>query len=269
MTKERVFFYMGMIFVFSVLWVLSLSLEDVLNAGEDVKAVEDKDAHAERDESKGRHKEGEKRKREFATFQYDEKTGHYFIDVRRYRVEFLQDEMRYTPKMGNVMGKTIIFKTEGFFQGGKKLFSSDNPEVKVIDNKILAFKMKDYVQHYEVKGWGFNQGWTIKTPVKGDEDLILKASITTEYKLEPRGEQGFLIKDGENVIVDFKQLTAVDFKGQKINLKTELKCGYLEITFPADFLKKAEFPVAINPPLKMKEKMTSSAGEDEVKVKGN
>jgi len=254
MKGKGLFFLITGVFIISLLWVLDSPAGNILSTREAIKGEDSKDVHGGKGEKgEEEHERKRKKRRGFVRFQYDKKSGHYFIDTRRYHAEFLPGEMRYTPKKKKGEGRTIVFKSLGFFQGGKRLFPDDSKvEARVIDDTVLAFKRKDYVEHYEIKGHGFNQGWTIKTPVNGDGDLILRASISTEYKLEPRGEEGFLIKDGEIILVDFKQLSGVDYTGRKVDLKTVLKGKDLEVIFPKDFLKQAKFPIAINPPVKGK-----------------
>jgi hypothetical protein len=197
------------------------------------------------------------------TFNYDEKSKLYTMDTRYYAAEFRPLSFTYTLKGDTGTGKPITFALLGFYQGEEMVYSSGESPVGKVEGNILTFEGRDFNEHYQVVSSGILQGWTIKVapPVK-DKDLIMRAKISTEYSMTPRGNQGFAISDGGKEILNFRTPIAFDRKHRRYDLKAVLKGEILEIIFTKDFLADAEFPLIINPPVVRKKIETiKKAGE--------
>ena len=178
-------------------------------------------------------------------FSYDENSKKYILDTRNFLAEFMPSSFTYTPKQKTGNGKPVTFSLNGFFQGEKQIGMPEATSRLAKDNKILIFDWKDYRELYESQARGFMQIYIIEDLPCKDKDLVIKATLSTEYSLVPSDDEGFFIKDGDATVSVFRQRAAVDSESLRIPLKTSLKKNILEITVPSDYISKAKFPLTI------------------------
>jgi hypothetical protein len=178
-------------------------------------------------------------------FKYDENAKNYMLDTPYFLAEFMPSSFTYTPKEKTGNGKPITFLLNGFSQEEKQIGMPEATTRLAKDNTILIFDRKDYRELYESHKRGFMQIYIIEDLPCKDKDLVMKATLSTEYSLVPNGDEGFFIKDGDKTISVFRQRAAVDSESARVPLKTSLQKNILEITVPSDYISQAKFPITI------------------------
>ncbi len=158
-------------------------------------------------------------------------------------------------------GKTIIvsnyahraeFSTQGvIFKPSRgptwhwQLTGTNNAIQPIINGNAIDYIHADYTERYLLKPHSIEQRFIIEQPYKTNHDLFIEGKIKSTGQFETAGN-GWLWRDPQGV-VSLGQVTVFDAKGNILPASMQTSAHYSRIRVAANTLKKAVYPVIIDP----------------------
>lgn len=184
------------------------------------------------------------------------KGDHYLATVTAEGFRFIPAMPAGDARAGDSPGEKSPIPCEARFRsvaakwGGREWSagSGQSPEW-VVGNTRQRLLDAEYglVEHLEARRDGMEVTWVLKKKPAGEEDLSIEAELAG-LRFSSQTSSGLHFEDESGIArVRVSPVTAVDHQGRRWPIATAMTGGHMRIEVPAEILKQARFPLAIDP----------------------
>lgn len=170
--------------------------------------------------------------------------GRLHAAARTYKMAFAADAATFVPYLGADAARNfpVAFALDGATVGGEPLALA-RPAPRRHGAEVV-YDRGTCTEHYRLTAEHAEQLFCFTTlPARGE--LAVQIGVATE--LAPRTTGAGLEFTNERGAVTYSQAVAIDARGRRAPLATELRDGGIRITVPAAFVAAAELPLWIDP----------------------
>lgn len=103
----------------------------------------------------------------------------------------------------------------------------------------------EIVERYTARAEGVEQSWTIASKPRGE--IVIVGELQSELKPVRTGDGWRFVDRSGRAVFGYGGVTVIDRAGRKMRCSPHIEHGSIMIRVPAAFVKRAEFPIVVDP----------------------
>lgn len=165
----------------------------------------------------------------------------------RYKAEFGATAVRMTPALGEQAARNMTIELGLRSIGrGAQLAPVAAPVARSHQRLRVTYDRPEVSERFDVREAGIEQSFLFETLPSGSGDLVIRASLETDFVVSRHGDGLALELDGVGRLL-VGGVTAIDAAGASVPGSLTYSDGAMELRVPEAFVERAALPLLVDP----------------------